>query len=173
MELILKKDIPELGFKNDIINVKNGYGRNYLIPNKFAIIANDSNKKILRENLKQTTHKIEKIKNDATKLSNRIGDLILDIPVKVGKEKKIFGNVTKNQISNLLEEKKFSIDKKNISINGKIGEIGEYSVNLILHKDITHQIKINLVEEKGYENKTTKKETKKKTKESKKKDKKK
>ena len=63
-----KKDIPELGFKNDIINVKNGYGRNYLIPNKFAIIANDSNKKILRENLKQTTHKIEKIKNDATKL---------------------------------------------------------------------------------------------------------
>ena len=101
MELILKKDIPELGFKNDIINVKNGYGRNYLIPNKFAIIANDSNKKILRENLKQPTHKIEKIKNDATKLSNRIGDLILDIPVKVGKEKKIFGNVTKNQISNM------------------------------------------------------------------------
>ena len=153
MEIILKKDIPRLGFKNDIINVKNGYGRNYLIPNGFAIIANDSNKKILQENLKQTTHKIEKIKNDATELSSRIGDLILDIPVKIGKEKKIFGTVTKNQISNLLKEKTFSIDKRNISINGKIEEIGQYGVNLILHKNITHQIKINLVDEKGYENK--------------------
>ena len=161
MEIILNKDFPGLGFKNEIISVKNGYGRNYLIPKGFAKIANNSNKKILEENIKQTTHKIKKIKDDATKLAKKIGDLILDIPIKVGKENKIFGNITTKQISINLETKNIVIDKRNISINEKIDKLGVYTVDLTLHKEIKHQIKINLVEDKDSSQKK-KSETKKK-----------
>ena len=167
MDIILKKDLPGRGFKNDIIKVKNGYARNFLIPNGFAEIANESNRKILNENLKQTSHKLEKIKNDAEELSKKIGDLILKIPVNSAKEDKIFGSVTTQKISDLLEKKNFNIHRRNILINGKTDKLGEYKVNLILHKEVNHKITIDLIKgkktEKKEESKTTKKKEETKT----------
>ena len=172
MDIILKKDLPGRGFKNEIIKVKNGYARNFLIPNGYAEVANESNRKILNENLRQTSHKLEKIKNDADELSKKIGDLVLKIPVNAGKEDKIFGSVTTQQISNILDEKNFNIHRRNISINGKIDKLGEYKVNLILHKEVNHEITIKLIKgetaEKKKESKTAEKKKESKTAEKKK-----
>ena len=162
MDIILKKDLPGRGFKNDIIKVKNGYARNFLIPNRFAEIANESNRKILNENLKQSSHKLEKIKNDADQLSKEIGDLILKIPVNAGKEDKIFGSVTTQHISDLLEKKNFNVHRRNILINGKTDKLGEYKVNLILHKEVKHKITIDLIKGKPTKKKEEAKTTKKK-----------
>jgi len=148
MDVILIKDVPGLGFKNEIVKIKNGYGRNYLIPKGYAIIANSSNSKILNEILKQTKNKQKEILSKFKELSNNIGELIIDIPVKVGSENKIFGTITTAQISNLLNKKGFDINKKNISILTKIKNIGTYDVNLSIHKEITHSIKINVIPDK-------------------------
>ena len=148
MDVILIKDLPGLGFKNEIVNIKNGYGRNYLIPKGYAILANSSNSKILNEILKQTKNKQEEILNKSKEVSKNIGELIINIPVKVGFENKIFGTITTAQISNLLNKKWFDINKKNISILSKIKNIGTYDVNLSIHKEITHPIKINIIPNK-------------------------
>ena len=153
-DVILIKDVPGLGFKNEIVKIKNGYGRNYLIPKGYAILANSSNSKILNEILKQTKNKQEEILNKSKELSKNISELIIDIPVKVGSENKIFGTITTAQISDLLNKKGFDINKKNISILSKIKNIGTYDVNLSIHKEITHPIKINVIPNK----KTPKKE---------------
>jgi large subunit ribosomal protein L9 len=115
MEIILKTDIAGLGYKNDVVTVKPGYGRNYLIPQGFAVMATPSNKKILAENIKQIAHKLEKIKLDAQTLSDSIGELALEIAAKVGESGKIFGRVTTLQISEALKEKGFEVDRKKIS----------------------------------------------------------
>lgn len=148
MDVILIKDLPGLGFKNEIVKIKNGYGRNYLIPKGYAILANSSNSKILNEILKQTKNKQEEILNKSKEVSKNIGELIIDIPVKVGFENKIFGTITTAQISDLLNKKGFDINKKNISILSKIKNIGTYDVNLSIHKEITHPIKINIIPNK-------------------------
>ncbi len=148
MDVILIKDLPGLGFKNEIVKIKNGYGRNYLIPKGYAILANSSNSKILNEILKQTKNKQEEILNKSKEVSKNIGELIIDIPVKVGFENKIFGTITTAQISDLLSKKGFNINKKNISILSKIKNIGTYDVNLSIHKEITHPIKINIIPNK-------------------------
>ena len=148
MDVILIKDVPGLGFKNEIVKIKNGYGRNYLIPKGYAILANSSNSKILNEILKQTKNKQEEILNKSKEVSKNIGELIIDIPVKVGFENKIFGTITTAQISDLLNKKGFDINKKNISILSKIKNIGTYDVNLSIHKEITHPIKINIIPNK-------------------------
>ena len=144
MEIILLKDVPGLGFKDEILNVKNGYGRNYLIPNGFGVLANKSNTKVLEENLKQTIKKQEEILKEAEKLAKKIGDLVLEIKIKTGSEDKIFGSVTTAQIAKMLKEKGIEIHKKNISILSKVNAIGEYDVNLKIHKDLYHPIKINV-----------------------------
>jgi len=149
MKIILVKDVPGLGFKNDIVKIKNGYGRNFLIPNSFAILANESNTKSLNELLKQTKNKQEEIINNAKELAKKIGELNIEIPVKVGSEDKMFGSITTNQISKLLSEKGFDIDKKNISFSNKVKNLGIYDVNLIIHKEITHPIKINITAKKA------------------------
>ena len=154
MDVILIKDVPGLGFKNEIVKIKNGYGRNYLIPKGYAILANSSNSKVLNEILKQTKNKQKEILSKFKELSKNIGELIIDIPVKVGSENKIFGTITTAQISNLLNKKGFDINKKNISILSKIKKIGTYDVKLSIHKEITHSIKINIIPNK----KTSKKE---------------
>ena len=156
MNVILVKDEPGLGFKNDTIKIKNGYGRNYLIPNGFAILANKSNTKSLNEILKQTKNKQEEILNDAKELVKKIGELNIEIPVKVGSEDKMFGSITTNQISKLLSEKGFDIDKKNISFSNKVKNLGIYDVNLIIHKEITHPIKINIIAKKAAKKKEIK-----------------
>ena len=144
MNIILLQDVPGLGFKDEIVKVKNGYGRNYIIPKGFGVIANKSNSKILEENLKQTVKKQEESIKNANKTAKNIGELVLEIKVKTGVEDKIFGSVTTAQISKLLLEKGFEIHKKNIYIQNKVNSLGKYDVSLKIHKDITHDIKINV-----------------------------
>ncbi|GAB3339435.1 50S ribosomal protein L9 [Marivirga atlantica] len=145
MEVILTADINGLGYKNDTVNVKPGYGRNYLIPQGFAIIANDSNRKMIDENIRQAAHKAEKLQKDAEELANKIGDLTLNIKTKAGESGKIFGAVTTVQIADGLKEKGFDVDRKKIAINGDIKQVGEYTAVLDLHKEVKKEI--NLVVE--------------------------
>ena len=116
MEIILIKDVPGLGFKDEVVKVKNGYGRNYIIPKGFGVLANKTNSKVLEENLRQTAKKQEEILKEAQKLAKKIGDLVLEFKLKTGSDEKVFGSVTTSQISKMLEEKGIEIHKKNISI---------------------------------------------------------
>ena len=147
MEVILKDDVKGLGYKNDIVTVKPGYGRNYLIPQGFAVIADKSNKKIVAENIRQAAHKADKIKNDAQELANSIGDITLEIPAKVGETGKIFGSVTTNQLSEALKAKGFDVDRKRISFDQEVKTAGEYTASINLHKEVKHTVKFNVVSE--------------------------
>ena len=147
MEVILKDDVKGLGYKNDIVTVKDGYGLNYLIPQGFAVIADKSNRKVVAENVRQAAHKLEKIKGDAQELANSIGDLTLEIPTKVGETGKIFGSVTTNQISEALKAKGFDVDRKRISFDQDVKTAGEYTATINLHKEVKHSIKFNVVAE--------------------------
>jgi large subunit ribosomal protein L9 len=147
MEIILKTDIAGLGYKNDVVAVKPGYGRNYLIPQGFAIMATPSNRKVLAENIKQAAHKVEKIRQDALDLSASIGELVLTIPAKTGDSGKIFGRVTSLQISDLLKEKGFDVDRKKIAIDSEVKMVGDYSATLDLHKEVKHKISFSVVAE--------------------------
>jgi len=146
MEIILKQDIQGLGYKNDTVSVKPGYGRNYLIPQGFAIIANNSNKKMIAENVKQASHKAEKIKNDAEELAKSIGDVVLEIGTKAGESGKIFGAITALQVSDALKKKNFDIDRKKIKIES-IKQVGEYTAMIDLHREVKHEVKINVIAE--------------------------
>ena len=105
MEVILKQDVAGLGYKNDTVKVKAGYGNNYLIPNGIALIATDSNKRLVQENIRQASHKAAKVKQDAESLAGRIGDLTIEIGTKAGESGKIFGAVTALQIADVLKAK--------------------------------------------------------------------
>jgi len=146
MELILKEDIAGLGYKNDVVKVKPGYGRNYLIPQGFAIIANESNKKVLAENVRQAAHKAEKIKKDAEALAEAIGNTVLEIPAKAGESGKIFGSVTTLQISDALKSKGITLDRKKISFLSEVKTLGEYEALLDLHKEVKHKVSFKVVE---------------------------
>lgn len=144
MDIILKTDIAGLGYKNDTVKVKPGYGRNYLIPQGFATMATESNKKIVAENIRQAAHKAEKIKNDAEATATAIGDLKLTIPAKAGESGKIFGRVTNTQVADALRAKGFDIDRKKISVDD-VKSLGEYSAVLDLHKDVKHTVSFEVV----------------------------
>ena len=116
MEVILIQDLANLGFKNDIVRVRDGYGRNYLLPNKIAVIANESNRKQLAENLKQQAHKQAKLLADAQALAEQLAGMTIDMAVKANEDGKIFGTVTTAQISAALAAKDINIDKKIITI---------------------------------------------------------
>lgn len=146
MEIILKDDVKGVGYKNDIVSVKPGYGRNYLIPQGFAIIASESNKKMIAENVRQASHKAEKIKNDAEEIASKLGDLKLEIKTKAGESGKIFGAVTALQVADALKEKGFDIDRKKISL-GSIKELGEHTAVIDLHKAVHHEITISVIAE--------------------------
>ncbi|VXD12250.1 50S ribosomal protein L9 [Marinoscillum sp. 108] len=146
MEIILKDDVKGVGYKNDIVSVKPGYGRNYLIPQGFAIIASESNKKMIAENVRQAAHKAEKIKNDAEEIASKLGDLKLEIKTKAGESGKIFGAVTALQVADALKEKGFDIDRKKISL-GSIKELGEHTAVIDLHKAVHHEITISVIAE--------------------------
>lgn len=147
MEVILTQDINGLGYKNDTVDVKPGYGRNYLIPQGFAIIANKSNAKMIEENIRQAAHKAEKVKKDAEELANNIGDLTLTIATKAGESGKIFGAVTTIQIAEALKAKGFDVDRKKIGIQGDIKQLGEYKAILDLHKEVQKEISLSVVAE--------------------------
>ncbi|MEL7146753.1 MAG: 50S ribosomal protein L9 [Bacteroidota bacterium] len=147
MDIILKEDIKGLGYKNDIVTVKAGYGRNYLIPQGMAILANKSNVKMTEENVRQAAHKAEKVKKDAEAIAQNIGELVLDISTKAGESGKIFGAITALQVSDALQAKGFEVDRKRIDFSGNIKEIGEHAVTLNLHKEVQHEIKLNVIAE--------------------------
>lgn len=147
MEVILKQDIKGLGYKNDLVDVKPGYGRNYLIPHGFAVIASKSNKKVMEENIRQAAHKAEKLKQDAEDLAQSIGDTALEIPAKVGESGKIFGAVTTLQIADALKAKGFDVDRKKIAFKSEVKTVGEYEAELDLHREVKHAVKFNVVAE--------------------------
>lgn len=147
MEVILKDDVKGLGYKNDIVEVKPGYGRNYLIPQGLAVIADKSSRKVVAENIRQAAHKAEKFKNDAQELANSIGDITLELPAKVGETGKIFGSVTTLQLSDALKAKGFDVDRKRISFDQDVKTAGEYTATINLHKEVKHQVRFNVVAE--------------------------
>ena len=147
MEVILKQDVAGVGYKNDIVKVKPGYGNNYLIPNGFALIANDSNKRLVNENVRQAAHKAAKIKQDAEALAARIGELTIEIGTKAGESGKIFGAVTALQIADALKAKGFDIDRKKVHLKEAPKQLGTYTVTLDLHKEVKHEIQVKVVAE--------------------------
>jgi large subunit ribosomal protein L9 len=147
MEVILKTDIKGLGYKNDMVEVKPGYGRNYLIPQGFAVLATGSNKKILAENVKQAAHKAEKIKTAAEELASKLSEMTLEIKAKIGESGKIFGKVTTLQISDALATKGVDIDRKKISINVPVQGAGEFEAEVDLHREVKSSVKFVVVAE--------------------------
>ena len=149
MKVILKQDIAKLGFANDLIVVKNGYARNYLIPQGYAIQGTEQNIKILNEVLKQKAHKAEKIKNDAEAIAASLENVSLKIGAKTGTSGKIFGSVNAMQVADALKEQaNIEIDRKIIVVDGdNIKEIGEYVATVNLHREVKGQIKFEVVGE--------------------------
>lgn len=144
MDVILRDDIKGLGYKNDTVTVKPGYGRNFLIPTGAAILANKSNRKMIDENIKQAAHKAEKLKGDAQAIADKLGELVLDINTKAGESGKIFGAITALQVADALTAKGFDIDRKKISFEA-IKNVGEYKAVIDLHKEVHHEITLNVV----------------------------
>jgi large subunit ribosomal protein L9 len=143
MEVILKQDVPNVGYANDKLNVKPGYARNYLIPKGLAILATESNKKVLAEDLKQKAHKAEKIKMSAEELARSLKDITVKIGAKAAESGRIFGSVNALQIAQALKDQfNFDVDRKKIHVDQEhIKELGNYKAKINLHKEI--QIEIN------------------------------
>jgi large subunit ribosomal protein L9 len=143
MEVILTQDVPNLGYTNEKVNVKPGYGRNFLIPKGMAILATSTNKKILAENLKQKAFKADKILNEAEDLAKGLKDITVKIGAKAAESGKIFGSVNAIQIAQAIKDQfNFDIDRKKIHVDGEhIKELGNYKARIILHKDV--QLEIN------------------------------
>lgn len=149
MEVILKQDIENLGFADDIVKVKPGYGRNYLIPNRLAVYATDSEKKVLAENLKQKEQKNKKIIADLESTKKKIESLELNIRSKVGEDKKLFGSVNTATIASELKNEGIDIDKKYIIINGMsiIKNIGSFSATIRLHRELSANLSFEVIAE--------------------------
>ncbi len=146
MQVILVQDVANLGYKNDIVKVKDGYGRNYLIPNKLAIIANESNVKQLNENLKQQAKKMAQQLADAQALAEKLAATVINVAVKANEDGKIFGTVTTAQIADALAAQGFDIDRKIITIE-PVKELGEAVATARLHREVKAEIKLNVVAE--------------------------
>lgn len=149
MDIILTQDVKNLGYKDDIITVKPGYARNYLIPQGFAILATESARKILAENLRQQAYKLEKIKKDAEGVAAVLEGLTLRIPTKAGETGKIYGSVNNVQIANAIKEAKgIEIDRKQIMLDeNTIKEVGKHNVKIRLHKDVMVEIELEVFAE--------------------------
>jgi large subunit ribosomal protein L9 len=147
MEIILKQDIKNLGEKDDVVNVKPGYGRNYLIPQGFATMATISAKKVLAENLKQAAFKQDKIKKDADAIAARLEGVKLTIGAKAGESGKIFGSVNTIQVADALKKEGFDVDRRRITFETEPKFVGEYIANLNLHKEVKVQVPFEVVAE--------------------------
>lgn len=146
MEIILKKDVQNLGFKDDVVTVKPGYGRNYLIPQGFAVLATPSAKKVLAENLKQRAFKEAKIVDDAKKLAEALKALDIKITAKAGGEK-LFGSITNIDIAAALESAGQPVDRKYIT-SGVVKRIGKYSATVRLHREVVVELPYEIIAEK-------------------------
>ena len=146
MELILKEDVINLGYKDDIVKVKDGYGRNYLIPTGKAVIASESAKKVLAENLRQRAHKLAKIKADAEALAAKFEGVSLTIATKVSATGAIYGSVGAIQIAEELAKLGLEIDRKTIFVSA-VKEIGSYEATVKLHKEVAVKVPFTVVAE--------------------------
>jgi len=147
MDVLLKKDVERLGSKDEIVTVKNGYGRNFLIPKKIAILATSSVKKMHSETLKQRAHKYNKLKDEASDALAKLTKKKFIVPAKVGENGKIFGSVTNIQLADALNNEGFSVERKNIKILEKnIKSIGTYDAEISLHKEVSGKITFEVAE---------------------------
>lgn len=146
MEIILLTDIANLGHKDDIVNVRQGYGRNYLIPQGYAILATESAKKVVAENLKQRAHKEAKLRAEAEELAAQLAEVKLIVGAKTSSKGKIFGSVNSIMISESLKEKGFNIDRKKIILE-EVKEIGTYNAVIKLHRDVEVNVEFDVVSE--------------------------
>ena len=145
MDIILKQDIAGLGYRNEIISVKPGYGNNYLIPQGFATLATKSTIKVMQENIKQAAHKAEKIKTAAEAIAEGLNEVVLEIAAKVGDGTRIFGKVTTTQISDALKLKGFDVDRKKIILPKEVKVLGDYVAMLDLHKEVKKEVKFSVI----------------------------
>ena len=149
MELILKEDIENLGFKDDLVKVKNGYGRNFLIPNGLAMLATESNKKVLAEKIKQSQNKQKKAVEEAQKIVKKLEKLELKIAAKSLEGDKLFGSITAAEISKELAENGLEIEKKYIQLTSNIKKIGTYNVSVRLHREVKFDMTFEVVKEQN------------------------
>lgn len=147
MKLILKEDIANLGYKDDVVEVKSGYGRNYLIPQGKAVIASESALKILAENQRQRAHKLAKLKADAEAAAEALKDVALTIGAKASANGTIFGSVNSIQIAEALEKLGHNVDRKIIFIKDSVKELGKYKATIKLHKEVSVEIPFEVVAE--------------------------
>ena len=146
MELILKSDVPNLGFKDDVVIVKNGYGRNYLIPQGFAILATPSAKKVLAENIKQREFKEKKEIDEANKIAKKLVKLEIKISAKSGTGGKLFGSISNSDLSAELSNLGFDFDKKIIKIQGgTVKRLGTHSASLRLHRNVIQELSFEVI----------------------------
>ena len=149
MELILKKDVENLGFTDDIVIVKNGYGRNFLLPQGLAVLATPSTKKVLAETLKQRAFKEKKIIEDAQKEADKLNGLEIKIASKSGEGNKLFGSVSNANLATALENNGVAIDKKYITIaGGLIKRTGQYDAKIRFHRDVVSNLSFEVIAEK-------------------------
>ncbi len=149
MELILKQDVENVGFKDDIVTVKNGYGRNFLIPQGYAVLATSSAKKVLAENLKQRAFKEAKIVEDATKIAETIKGLEIKIASKVGTGDKLFGSVNNADVAEAIAKSGTEVDRKFIKVvGGTVKRLGKYNASVRLHRTVVADITFEVVAEK-------------------------
>ena len=148
MEVILKKDVENLGYANDVVKVRDGYARNFLLPRGLADVATDSARKQLTETLKQRAHKLAKIKADAEALAGSVEGKTLKIGTKVGEKGRIFGSVNTIMIADALKAMGFDVDRKSIKLKGEaIKSIGKYEAEVVFHRDVVRTIPFEVVEE--------------------------
>jgi len=149
MEIILKQDFPGLGHKNDLVKVRDGYARNYLIPKGFAIAATKTTKKILAENLKQQAHKEAKLRQEAEANAKKLANIVITVGAKTSSTGKIFGSVNTIQLADALNKQGFAVDRKNITIYDaeNIKEIGTYKAKVKLYRDIVTDFTFEVISE--------------------------
>lgn len=147
MKIILKEDITNLGYKDDVVEVKSGYGRNYLIPYGKAVIATPSALKVLAENQRQRAHKLAKIKADAEALAEQLKEVSLTIGAKTSSTGTIFGSVNAIQIAEALEKLGFNVDRKLIVVKESVKEVGNYNATINLHKEVSVEVPFEVVSE--------------------------
>lgn len=145
MKVILKEDIHGLGYKDDVVTVKDGYGRNYLIPQQKAVLATEAAQKVIAENLKQRAHKLAKIKADAEALAEKLNELTVTVATKASEKGKVFGAVTSIQIAEALEKQGIAIDKRVIDLKNPIKELGSFKVSAKLHKEVSAEFTVEVV----------------------------
>lgn len=147
MEIILKQDVKNLGEKDDIVNVKPGYGRNFLLPKGMAVIATESNRKVLAENIRQAQFKQDKVKKDAEKIAEGLKDISLKVGAKAGENGKIFGAVNTLQVAEAIKKLGYEVDRRKITFDSDVKHLGNYTANVNLHKEVKIQVPFEVVAE--------------------------